>query len=185
MINFTEAAAASTPGGGVVATPAKGTPRTVGGFTFRSRGSGLGFGALSEIHKKKMEMPVFAGGLGTPKVSENDPVGVEDPFGGEEKGRGVGRKRKGIEETVIEEEEEEEKQEVQEEKEEVSATPARKKMRFDTESTREEPGEEEKPQTLAEAVAKANRKRRLNFLATPKKRVAGEGDKLGRGRSLW
>lgn len=62
----------------------------------------------------------------------------------------------------------------------VSAAPARKKMRFDTESTREEPGGGEKPQTLTEAVAKANRKRRLYFLATPEKEVAREGDKRER-----
>lgn len=220
MINFAEAVASTTPSSAaavispdhqpmdLATPPTKSTPptttTTVGGFTFRSRGSGLGFGALSEIHQKKMELPRFAGGAATPKVTENDPVGVEDPFAHvmqgvtwEEKSDDVmwaigstpvakSNKRKDADDTEDEDEEM------------VSGpSPARKKLRFNTASGREEKeemmedaksAEKPPPPTLAQAVAKAKagRKRRLNYLATPKKRVSGAGDRLGRGKGgMW
>lgn len=178
-------------------------------------------------------MPKFSGGMGTPKVSENDPAGVEDPFatvmekgnweeksedigwavgtpsaGGKKSGRKNNKRKDVHPDDEIEGQGQQEEETMQEEDERMmheervsSPKPARKKLRFDTASGREksrspalasdpmeekdEIEEKKPPQTLAEAVAKANRKRRLNFLATPKKRVAGEGDRLGRGRSLW
>lgn len=225
MINFAEASTTiSTPAKSAAERPA---PTTVGGFTFRSRRgpSGLGFGALSEIHDKKkatMEMPRFESKMGTPKIRENDPVGVEDPFAERmdvvETPVAKGRKRKNEvehsrddrdsgkevvkiiekEEAMLEEEEEEEPEKMEHsEKEEPKEkkpvreppTPARKRLRFDTPNGKEQVSTPVKPpakeKTLAEAVAKANnRRKRLNFLATPKKRVAGEGDKLG-SKSMW
>lgn len=232
MINFAEAVTPSSSASALPAatsdddlptmnltTPAKGTPTTtVGGFTFRSRGSGLGFGALSEIHQKKTEMPRFPGQMSTPKVSENDPVGVEDPFAhvmegvtweeksddmmwaiGTPAAKKVKTNKRKEADTGDETEEEVQQESAECEDEEMtSAPPSRKKLRFDTLSGREEEKEESMddandeqvenkppPPSLAEAVAKANRKRRLNYLATPKKRVSGAGDRLGRGKTMW
>lgn len=227
MINFAEAVTPSSSASVLpdaasdeylptinVATPAKGTPTTVGGFTFRSRGSGLGFGALSEIHQKKMDIPRFAGQMGTPKVSENDPVGVEDPFAHvmegvtwEEKsddmmwavGTPATKKVKNNKRKEVDsgdETEEEVQVSMEREDEVMTSSPLRKKLRFDTVSGREEEKEEsmddakeeqveKKPPTIGEAVARASRKRRINYLATPKKRVSGDGDRLGRGKNMW
>lgn len=229
MINFAEAVTPSSSASALPAsmtdedlptmnltTPGKTTPTTVGGFTFRSRGSGLGFGALSEIHQKKMELPRFAGQMGTPKVSENDPVGVEDPFAHAMEGvtweqksddmmwaigtpatkKAKTNKRKEVDSGDETEEEVQQASIECEDEEMTSAPPSRKKLRFDTLSGREEKEEsmdmddeqaENKPPppSLVEAVAKANRKRRINYLATPKKRVSGAGDRLGRGKNMW
>lgn len=225
MINFAEAVTPSSSASALpdsvsdeylpsinVATPAKGASTTVGGFTFRARGGGLGFGALSEIHQKKADLPRFPGQMGTPKVTENDPVGVEDPFAHvmegvtwEEKSDDMmwavgtpatnkvkNNKRKGADsddETVggvqVSTECEDEV---------MTSSPLRKKPRFDASGFEEqeesmddakEEQAENKPPTIGEAVARASRNRRINYLATPKKRVSGDGDRLGRGKGMW
>lgn len=139
MINFSEAPASTpmkTPGG------------PSGGFTFRARRgpSGLGFNTLSEMHDRKM----MFGGMGTPKVSENDPVGVEDPFATSpmqwDATTPVNNKRKMESDQSSDEEM-------------LGATVQKKRPRG---------GEEEE------------RKKRLDFLATPRKRITGDGDRLGR-----
>ncbi|KAI5847735.1 hypothetical protein DFP73DRAFT_351978 [Morchella snyderi] len=147
MINFAEASAATpmkTPGG------------ASGGFTFRAgRGpSGLGFNTLTELHDRKAAaaagMLMFGSRMGTPKVTENDPVGVEDPFATSPM-------------------------------QWDATTPVNNKRKMDSDQSSDE-------EMLGQTVQKKRprggeeeeRKKRLDFLATPRKRIAGDGDRLGR-----
>ncbi|KAL7274897.1 hypothetical protein RUND412_002172 [Rhizina undulata] len=166
-----------------------------GAFTFRAGSSGLGFRRLSDMHdsiRRLESLPAPPVGiLATPRVTENGPLGMDDPFMGEGKRRLTAMEARNLApETPVGATPMKfmKRKDLNPHAGQESGLPGRKRLRFDESIMPDEmdidkpdcpptvcPGTVKKQVGLLDKGKRLLTRTRLNMLATPRKRVSTLG----------